>query len=201
MSEIEKKESLLDGGLLEALRRRPATPELPQFDPAWLTQEPVRPLVAVHGGIWGYPAGRLRLAAAAAILTAFALGAFFGTVVLAPSAEGYSEVVRLRSGVRLRAKVVNLVGSQVVVETPDSVYVIESDQVKSLNYGRSKQTTNAYRRNFPDREVIELSNGMVLRGRIINQLGNELLIEAAGESFTLNRSEIRKIKYLAEAPR
>ena len=199
MNDLEYSNSVLPEELLAALRARPRSPEFPQFHPEWLERAPKR-LVAVRGGgVLTSPVRRLQVALVAAVLFAFGLGAIVGTTFLRPTADGYSEIVRLRNGVRLRGKVVNVVGPQVVVETQDSVYVIDSKQVRSLNYGRNRNATTAYRRDFPDREVIELSNGLVLRGRIINQLGEELLVETAGESFTLNRSEVRKIKYLAEA--
>ena len=200
MDRAKEKASLLPDGLLSALRKRPSTPWLPAFDPLWLEMSPrlsAEPR-AVGGGF--SPVRRLQMAAAAGVLLAFALGAIFGTMVLRPSANGYSEVVRLRNGVRLRGKIVNLVGAQVVVETQDSVYVIDSEQVKSLNYGRKGRASKEYQRDFPDREMIEFSNGIVVRGRILNQVGNEFVVEADGESFTLSRSEVRKITYLAEAP-
>lgn len=176
-------------------------PEFPEFEAGWLEQDPTLDAELPFAGrvlAMSRRGGRLSLGLAAGVLFAFILGALFGTYVISHQATGYSDVLRLRNGARLRGKVVNLVGNQMVVETQDSVYVIDSDQMKSLKYGRAQTSQSAGSSQFPDSEMIELKNGIVLRGRILNQTGSELVFEADGENFMLNRDQVRKITYLAE---
>ncbi len=193
----EQEQSELPQPLRDLLRSRPPLPQFPEFRREWL-QSAVVPAAGGMGHAWGLPVRRRYLLAAAGVLAAFVLGAVFGNLVLTPSGSGYSEVVRLRNGVRLRGKVVNVVGAQVVVETPDSVFVIDAEQVKSVNYVRPRHKSELSRGS--GREVIELANGMVLRGRIVNQVGSEFLVESNGENFAVDRADVRKIRYLAEAP-